>query len=363
MHKKSKIIAAIVAVFVIIGLVWLVRPLDGYIESPGEADDLSQFVKIDGKNDTSKGRYNITSVYLSRANGFSYLQTKINPHMSYAKSEDVMGGQSSEVFNEVQNFYMQSAIANAEQVAFRKANQEITATYRGIYVLSVSDTSHFKKSIKVGDTITAVDGHHYENSDGFIKYLANKKKGVRVTVDYLRNGKKGQTSGDTIKLPSSKSPEYPNGRSGIGIVLTDNVAVSTSRKIAVDPGKIGGPSGGLMFTLQMYDQLTGDKLSKNRNISGTGTMNVNGYVGEIGGIDKKVIAAKEAGSTVFFAPYIAPTKEILKYEEQHKTNYQLARDTAKKYAPSIKVIPVETFQDAVNYLETGKIIKTTDKVK
>lgn len=361
MRIKSKIIAIIAACIVIIGLAVLVWPLDGYIESPGEADDLAQFVKIDGKHDASKGRYNITSVYLSKAHGFSYLQTKINPHLSYAKADDVTGGETSEVFNEVQNFYMQSAIANAEQVAFKKATKPITTTYRGIYVLSVSDTSHFKKTIKVGDTITAVDGHHYENSDGFIKYLAGKPKGVKVTIDYLRHGKSGQTSGTTIKLPSSKSVEYPKGRSGIGIVLTDNVAVSTPQKITVDPGKIGGPSGGLMFTLQIYDQLTGDKLSKGRNISGTGTMNANGYVGEIGGIDKKIIAAKNAGSGVFFAPYITPTKEILKYEEQHQTNYQLARDTAKKYAPNMKVIPVRTFQDAVDYLESGKIIKTTDK--
>ncbi len=89
-------------------------------------------------------------------------------------------------------------------------------------------------------------------------------------------------------------------------------------------------------------------------------MNANGYVGEIGGIDKKIMAAKAAGSTVFFAPYVKPTKELLKYEEQHKTNYMLARDTAKKYAPKLKVIPVQTFDDAVNYLKSGTIIKTTD---
>lgn len=360
MRKKSKLVAAVIAGLLLIGIGGMFWPLDGYIEAPGEADDLSQFVKIDGKQDNSKGRYNITSVYLSKANGFGYLQTLINPHLSFSKSEDITGGESSAVFAKVQNFYMQSAIANAEQVAFKKANQKITTTYRGIYVLSVTDNSHFKKTINVGDTITAVDQHHYENSDGFIKYLANKKQDTDVKVEYLRDGKAGETTGKTIKLPSSKSSEYPNGRSGIGIVLTDNVEVKTDPKVTVDPGQIGGPSGGLMFTLQMYDQLTGDKLSKNRNISGTGTMNANGYVGEIGGIDKKIIAAKNAGSTIFFAPYIEPTKALLKYEDQHQTNYQLAKQTAKKYAPNLKVIPVETFDDAVNYLENGKIIKTVN---
>ena len=109
--------------------------------------------------------------------------------------------------------------------------------------------------------------------------------------------------------------------------------------------------------------MTGDLLAKGRNISGTGTMSADGYVGEIGGIDKKIMAAKAAGSTVFFAPYVKPSKELLKYEEQHKTNYMLARDTAKKYAPKLKVIPVQTFDDVINYLQTGKVIKTTDSVK
>lgn len=174
---------------------------------------------------------------------------------------------------------------------------------------------------------------------------------------------KGQATGDTIKLAGTKTAEYPNGRAGIGIVLTDNVAVTTTPKVSVNAGQIGGPSGGLMFTIQIYDQLTGDLLAKGRNISGTGTMSADGYVGEIGGIDKKIMAAKAAGSTVFFAPYVKPSKELLKYEEQHKTNYMLARDTAKKYAPKLKVIPVQTFDDVINYLQTGKVIKTTDSVK
>ncbi len=363
MRKKSKMVLAVASLLVIVGIVVGVWPLNGYIESPGEADDLAQFVKIDGKKDTSKGQYRITSVYLSQANGFKYLQTKINPHLSYATAKEVTGGQSSATFSKVQDFYMQSAIANAEQVAFKKANKPITTKYRGIYVLSVSSKSHFKKSIKVGDTITAIDGHHYENSDSFIKYLANKSKGTKVTVDYTRDGKKGQATGDTIKLAGTKTAEYPNGRAGIGIVLTDNVAVTTTPKVSVNAGQIGGPSGGLMFTIQIYDQLTGDLLAKGRNISGTGTMSADGYVGEIGGIDKKIMAAKAAGSTVFFAPYVKPSKELLKYEEQHKTNYMLARDTAKKYAPKLKVIPVQTFDDVINYLQTGKVIKTTDSVK
>ncbi len=63
--------------------------------------------------------------------------------------------------------------------------------------------------------------------------------------------------------------------------------MTTQPQISVDPGQIGGPSGGLMFSLQIYSQLTGQDIRHGRKIAGTGTINPDGSVGEIGGIDKK----------------------------------------------------------------------------
>lgn len=107
-----------------------------------------------------------------------------------------------------------------------------------------------------------------------------------------------------------------------------------------------------MFSLQIYQQLTNQNLRHGRKIAGTGTIDQNGQVGEIGGIDKKVIAAKRAGATIFFAPYVKPTKALLAVEEKGQTNYQLAKATAKKYAPNMKVVPVTSFKQAVRYLQT-----------
>src|SRR5699024_6429948 len=132
----------------------------------------------------------------------------------------------------------------------------------------------------------------------------------------------------------------------------NNMKVTTKTPVKVNPGQLGGPSGGLMFTLQIYQQISGHDLQKGRKIAGTGTIDANGQVGEIGGIDKKIIAAHRAGATVFFAPYVKPTKLLLKYEDGHQTNYQLAKKTAKKYAPGMKVVPVTSFKQAVHYLET-----------
>lgn len=337
-----RIVWGLVAVlFVGWALFW---PLNRYIETPGTADSLKNYVTIKGHPDKRSGSFMITSVYLQQARPVTWVWARFDPHATIESANDVTGGQSGETYNKVQDFYMQSAINEAIDVAYKAANQPVTKQYLGIYVLSVQPNSRFRGKIKVGDTITKVNGHHFNTAQGYQKYIGKRPVGSNLTVSYLHNGKEKQATQKLVKLPGVS-------RSGIGIMLTDNVKVHTKIPVKVNPGQLGGPSGGLMFSLQIYEQLTNKNLRHGQKIAGTGTINPDGSVGEIGGIDKKVIAAHRAGAKVFFAPYVKPNKLLLKYEEHHMTNYQLAKHTAAKYAPEMKVVPVKTFNDAVNYLE------------
>ncbi|MCM0598791.1 SepM family pheromone-processing serine protease [Periweissella fabalis] len=345
MKNKQKIIKwglpFIVVVILLIGFFW---PVNSYIETPGGASDLKPFVSIANHPDKAKGKYMITYVQLAQATPFKLLASHFDPHASIDKAQDVTGGVSSETYNQVQRFYMQNAISEAVAVAFRAADKPVTSKYIGIFITDINPKSHFSKALKVGDTVTKIDGYHFDNAKGYQAYLATKKPNDTVTVTYIRN--------KVTKTVTQKLMDI-GGRAGLGIILADNVKVSTTPTVKVDPGSIGGPSGGLMFSLQIYDQLTGKNIRAGRNIAGTGTIALDGSVGEIGGIDKKIIAAKNAGATIFFAPYIAPTK-INKLIDGGATNYQVAVATAKKYAPNLKVVPVATFKDAVKYLEETK---------
>ncbi|KRM02827.1 PDZ domain-containing protein [Limosilactobacillus gastricus] len=343
-QERRLIRRLILIIFGILVAMWFfLWPLNSYIETPGTADALKSYVTIKKHPDKWKGSYMLTSVYLQRARPVTYLWAKfMNPLATIESAEDVTGGQSDKTYDKVQNFYMQSAINQAISVAYKAAGQQYTKKYLGIYVLEVQKNSKFKKKIKVGDTITKVDGHHFNTAAGYQKYIAKQGVGHRLSVTYTHNGKTKTVTEPLVKLST--------GKAGIGIILTDNVKVTTDIPVKVDPGEIGGPSGGLMFALQIYQQISGKDLRHGQQIAGTGTIAADGSVGEIGGIDKKVVAAHKAGATIFFAPYVKPTKELLKYEEQHMTNYQLAKKTAKKYAPNMKVVPVTSFQDAVDYL-------------
>ena len=66
--------------------------------------------------------------------------------------------------------------------------------------------------------------------------------------------------------------------------------------------EIGGPSAGFMFSLEIYNQLTKEDLTKGYEIAGTGTISPDGTVGRIGGIEQKIIAADKAGADIFLAP-------------------------------------------------------------
>ncbi|RMW41113.1 SepM family pheromone-processing serine protease [Lactiplantibacillus pentosus] len=325
-------------------LVFFLLPLPYYIEGPGSADNLKSFVTVKHHPDKRRGKFMLTSVAEAPATPALWLYAQLNPHYDVVSAEDMTGGQDDATYNRVQKFYMRSAINEAIATAYSAAHQSYRTTYQGIYVLDIQSNSKFKHQLKVGDTITKVDGHHFNTASAYQRYISKQGVGHRVTISYRRNGKTKQATAPLVKLSTH--------RAGIGITLTDNVKVTTKIPVKVDPGQIGGPSAGLMFSLQIYQQLTNQNLRHGQKIAGTGTINQNGQVGEIGGIDKKVIAAKRAGATIFFAPYVKPTKALLAVEEQGKTNYQLAKATAKKYAPNMKVVPVTSFKQAVHYLQT-----------
>ena len=72
-------------------------------------------------------------------------------------------------------------------------------------------------------------------------------------------------------------------------------------KVKIDSHEIGGPSAYLMFTLEIYNQLVEDDLTRGHEIAGTGTINEKEKRTDWR-YSAKVVAASDAGAEVFFAP-------------------------------------------------------------
>ncbi len=116
----------------------------------------------------------------------------------------------------------------------------------------------------------------------------------------------------------------------IGAVLVENFPFD----IRIESDAVGGPSAGLMWALGLADLLTEGDLTGGRSIAGTGTIDLRGRVGPIGGVEKKVRAAQRAGAEMFFVPV---------------ENLAAARTTAN----GIRLVAVRSLGDALGHLEAA----------
>lgn len=331
---------------------FMMIPLPLYSETPGISVGLKNFIKVDNKRPDFKGEYSLTAVSISQLTGLGALITLANPHADFMSKEQVTAGATSSEEQKIDQIDMKTAFNNAKAVALQKANVPYHENFNGVYVRSLQANSKFKKDLQIGDMITEINGKKQSSVTDFQNTIRSSKLGQPLTITYVRNHKQYNSTHPTVSL-STTDEKIP----GIGIILIDHTTISTKPKITADMGKIGGPSGGLMFSLELYETLSHQNLAQGRLISGTGTIDREGNVGEIGGIDKKVISAGESGAKIFFAPYLKVPSKYLKYEEKHQTNYQLALKTAKKYEPQLKIVPVSNFQQALDYLETHPVKK------
>ena len=324
-----------------------VIPLPYFIEMPGSAEDISEHVRVNQKKDEQPGSFMLTTVYVKQGTIATLASSYFNPNREIVSKKEMMGGSNSKEYNQMQKYYMESSQNLASKVALDLTDKPYKMAYKGVYVMSVMENSDFSGKLSVGSTITGINGKKMKTSAEFIEYVQSQKVGDSVTLTVDEESGEKEVTGKLIQLEETK-------KTGIGISLVDHTELVSDEKIEFMTDDIGGPSAGLMFTLQLYSMLSGEDIRNGLEIAGTGTIDSEGVVGRIGRIDKKVIAAENAGAEIFFAPDDEITDDMKKADPKIKTNYQEAVESAKRNKLKLKIVPVKTVQDAINYLEKRK---------
>ena len=334
-------------VFIILAVyLFAFQPIPFFIESPGTAFGLDDMVEVDEQFSKDPGEFYITTVGVQQATPMTAL-TSVMPYRDLISKQELFG--DVEDFNEydiIQQYYMNSSGNTAIQVAFDAADMEYELQYNGVYVLQVLNESDFSDSLAVGDTVQAVDGQQFESSHAFIEYVSSLEVDETVEIEFEHEGEMQTATGELMLLES--------GVPGIGIGLVDNTSLHTSPHVEIHSGEIGGPSAGLMFSLQIYKQLVKEDIPKEHKIAGTGTIAPDGTVGRIGGIEKKVVAADKEGAEYFLAPNDEVPEEVLEVYPEMLSNYDAAVEAAEAIGTDMKVIPIKNFSDALDFLEELK---------
>src|SRR5208283_4057824 len=148
------------------------------------------------------------------------------------------------------------------------------------------------------DIITQLNGQLVSSTDDLANQLKLLGEGAVLQLGVER-------SGQTLELDvPTMAPSEPGGPVQIGITIETHVTGYTLPfPVEIVQDKIvGGPSAGLMFTLAVYSLLDPTGLNGGWNIAGTGTIDLDGNVGPIGGVQQKVVAAERAGAQYFLSP-------------------------------------------------------------
>jgi PDZ domain-containing protein len=105
------------------------------------------------------------------------------------------------------------------------------------------------------------------------------------------------------EVESRRLEQLPEGGVGIGVVITTvGFDVDLPFDIEFRERNVGGPSAGLSYALAITDMLDAQDFADGQTVGATGTIDVDGEVGPVGGVEEKAVALVDAGADLFFVP-------------------------------------------------------------
>lgn len=230
----------------------------------------------------------------------------------------------------------------AKLVAFRRLGYPVEEHGEGGRIMEVAPDAPAAGKLSDGDVVVGVNGVSTETSNQIIDRIQMAKPGDRLqlTVEAPQGEKRltdlvvGSRSADGLSCFVASAPSG-TGQPCIGVSLgTKNRTFDFPFDVTIDSGRIGGPSAGLAFTLGLLDYLTPGELTGGNQVAVTGTIGLDGRVGEVGGVYQKTVAAMRRGVDYFLVP---------------PGEFEAAKQRA---GSALKVISVETLDDALEALST-----------
>jgi Lon-like protease len=233
---------------------------------------------------------------------------------------------------------MQGSTSSAAVVAIRRLGYTVNENKLGAQLYQIQPGSAASiAGLQCGDVITALDGKPVRTSQDLVNILHTYKPGEPVVVTADRTDSQGRKKTVTATARLTGTPRIGNQPANpqkplLGVVAQDDTTFSFPFGVNIDVGDIGGPSAGLALTLGLLDVMSNGQLTGGHEVAATGTISIDGTVGDVGGVAQKAVAVRRAGAQVFLVP-----KDEL--------------SAARSHAGGMKVFAVSTLQQALSDLQ------------
>lgn len=317
----------IIIVYILILAVFLIE-FPYYISAPGGLINTDDKITTE---DNFKLSGSLNMAYVSEIHGTipTLLYALINSDWDIEKETEVKNdNETIEEKNYRNKMLLEEANDTALLVAYKHSDIDYKITDNKVYVTYIDEMA--KTDLKIGDQILAVDNQEIPDKTSLFAYITSKNVNDKVTIKVKDIDGKSQTRKATL-IDVQGEPK-------VGAVITETFNVNSNKEVDFNfKDSESGSSGGLMLTLTIYSHLNKIDLTDGKTIVGTGTIDINGNVGEISGIKYKLIGAVNKGADVFIVP--------------KGENYNEAKKLKKEKGYDIDLVPVETFEQALQYLE------------
>lgn len=334
-ERIARGILVVMVVLLIVALAGTFIKVPYAVERPGPVtdtlgtlDDGSGLVEVNGaKSYDTQGPLYFTTVRVlggpeEHINGWEWLIGHLDADSEVVPEEEVFGeDRSEEEIEQMNKAQMQGSQKNSIAVGIRSTGTKVP---QDNLVASIVKGLPAEDELETEDVITSVDGTRTRYVSDIVEAISDREPGDTVRLGIRRDDKPR-----TVELTTE---DIGGDRAGIGIGIEPRY--DYPYEVRIDAGRVGGPSAGMMFALAIHDVLTPGALTKGKPIAGTGTIDDEGRVGPIGGIEQKMAGARDADARWFLAP-----------EDNCK-------DVAGNIPEGLNVVSVATFDDARTAVES-----------
>jgi len=331
--------AGLVLLVATAAVLWIV-PSDYYLFLPDTAKPVAPLVSVQGGKDPSgdSGVY-YDAVIVRRAKLFEQLFHFVHEGETLVKADQVNPPGTSDQQAHLENLReMASSQQIAGAVALKYLGYKVVVQAKGALIEDVAPGSPAAKAqLEPTEIIETIDGKQVRTIGDVRRLMAAHRPGDRVRVG-IRTGEGLETrtvaTVEGCTTPPGGTECVPDPKRAIlGVVVKTAAQIKLPIPVKIDAGQIGGPSAGLAFALDVLEELRHD-VTRGYKVAATGELDTDGTVEPIGGVKQKAIGVRRAGVDVFLVPAGDNAKE------------------ARKWAGPVKVIPVESFRQALHALAT-----------
>ncbi len=293
---RRGLVAGVVVFLVATWFVTSVR-LPLLVVRPGAALPVGERVEFPTRpEDELSGRLLLTTVRISQPNSLEAVGAWLDDDKDVIRRAQVIPeGVNAEEYIRGQREVFEQSGQLAAAAGLRAAGDEVSVSGAGAIVLALSPDAPAAGVLRPGDVVTAADGRPIGVAPELVAAVARRGIGDKLALTVRREG-----TIRNVEVTLGGSEQQPGPALGIAVGTVD-FDIELPFPVVVDAGDIGGPSAGLLIALTVYDLADEGDLTSGRVIAGTGTIDAQGNVGPVGGVEQKMEGALDAGAQIFLA--------------------------------------------------------------